>query len=113
MGFFSGLVGGLLGGSSGGGSSSSTATTKNEVTVNPTTNIDIDFDIDALAEAIQSGNNQNASIELLKLKTSVELAQAEQNNNKQLIQQFTKINEFLPALIVGGGLYIFYKKGKK
>jgi len=106
MGFFSSIFGG-------GGSSSSTAQTKNEVTVNPTTNIDIDFDIDSLAQAIESGNNQSAQIELLKLKTSVQLAQEEQNNNKELLTQFTKFNEFIPLAVVGGGLYLFMKKGKK
>lgn len=111
MGFFSGLVGGLLGGSSGGGGSSSTATTQNKVTVNPVTNIDID--VDTLAEAIESGNTQSAQIELLKLKTSVEIAQEEQKNNKELLSQFAKFNEFIPVLIVGGGLYLFTKKGKK
>ena len=93
MGFFSGIVSSVFGGGSSG--SSSTASTQNKVTVNPTTNIDIDLDIDSLAEAIESGNNQSAQIELLKLKTSVQLAQEEQNNNKELLSQFTKFNELM------------------
>lgn len=125
MGFFSGLFGG-------GGGSSSTASTKNEVTVNPTTNIDIDFDIDALANAIESGNDQNIQMELLKLKTeadfrNAELLQTAQIKNAELLQKEelfntqTKINElsaqdknklFLGLFLIAG-FYLYNKKGKK
>lgn len=111
MGFFSGLFGGSSGGSS------STATTKNEITVNPETNIDINFDLDALTNAINTSSKDNIDLELLKLKANIALEKQKaldaQETSGQFLEKLDKLDSYIPPIIALSALYFLLKGVKK
>lgn len=104
-------LGGFLG-FGGGSSSSASAAANNNITFEPTTNVN--FDTELLADSYIDGSNAVAasiseSNELVKAQLALGAIELNQDNINQQKQR----NLILAALVLGGGYYLFWKKGSK